>query len=194
MHNHPLIQKLSEFCTLPETLIPELLNSFKIIVIPKEKVLLREGFANRNVYFLHSGIIRRYYISQSGHQKTTAFITEHNFFTDLESFEKRKGSYTTFTTETECVVYSIDYYRLVALMEAHEEVREGFTKMKDYYCNFAAERREFLATAPVENRVKMMVEELPKVMEASRKKDIISYLRTNVQCYNFLLKNFLIGQ
>jgi len=193
MHSHPLIQRLNQFCSVPTELIPELLSSFKILELPKEKVFLREGFTNRNVYFLHTGIVRRYYISQLGHQKTIAFITENSFFTDLESFEKRKGSLSSFTTETDCIIYSIDYFRLMALMDGNKEIREGFAKMRDFFSGLAEDKKDFLASEPLENRVKMLIAELPQVIKSCRKKDIISYLRTNSQTYNFILKNLLLG-
>jgi len=189
MRNHSLIQKLNEFCNLSDEVIPQILDAFKVIELPKEKTVLREGFTNRHVYFLQSGIVRRYYISQVGHQKTTSFITSSSFFTDLDSFERRKGSATTFNTETACTIYSIDYFKLQGLMEANPSVREAFTRAKEYYSTLAVQTKDFLATEPVEKRVKMLVEELPVVMEFCRKRDIISYLRTNSQTYNFILKN-----
>lgn len=191
MRNHSLIQKLNEFCNLSDEIIPQVIDAFKVIQLPKEKTVLREGFTNRHVYFLESGIVRRYYISQVGHQKTTAFITSSSFFTDLDSFERRKGSATTFNTETDCIIYSIDYFKLLGLMDANPPLREAFTKAKEYYSGLAVQKKEFLATEPVEKRVKMMVDELPLVMESCRKRDIISYLRTNSQTYNFILKNLL---
>jgi|GEM_PF-1266376 len=191
MHNHSLIQKLNEFCNLSDEVIPQIMDAFKVIELPKEKTVLREGFTNRHVYFLQSGIVRRYYISEVGHQKTTGFITSSSFFTDLDSFERRKGSTTTFNTETDCTIYSIDYFKLQGLMEGNPSVREVFTKAKEYYSSIDVQKKHFLATEPVEKRVKMMVEELPLVMESCRKRDIISYLRTNSQTYNFILKNLL---
>lgn len=189
MHDHPIIHKLNEFCNIPEELVPRIVNSFKVTKLPREKTVLREGFSSRNVYFLHSGIVRRYYITQMGHQKTTAFITDNNFFTDLESFEVRKGSHTSFNTENDCTIYSIDYFAFHELIAVDPAIRAAFTKAKDYYLNLAVERKNFLATEPVENRVKWMLEELAPVIETCRKRDIISYLRTNSQTYNFILKN-----
>ncbi|WP_407427761.1 Crp/Fnr family transcriptional regulator [Arcticibacter sp.] len=191
MRSHSLIQKLNEFCALPDEIIPQIVDAFKVIELPKEKTVLREGFTNRNVYFLKTGIVRRYHISQVGHQKTTGFITDNTFFTDLDSFERRKGSSTTFNTESTCTIYSIDYFKLHGLMDAIPTVREAFIKMKDYYSNIAIETKHFLETAPVESRVKKLVEELPSVIESCRKRDIISFLRTNSQTYNFILKSLL---
>lgn len=191
MRNHPLIQKLSEFGNLSDEVIPQILDAFKLIELPKEKIILREGFTNRNIYFLQTGIIRRYYISQVGHQKTTSFITDNSFFTDLESFDRRKTSNATFNTETECVVYSIDYFKLKGLLDANPSLRELVTIVKEHYSTLYNQRKDFLATEPVEERVKMFVEELPMVIKSSRKRDIVSYLRTNSQTYNFVLKNLL---
>lgn len=191
MRNHPLIQKLSEFGNLSDEVIPQILDAFKLIELPKEKIILREGFTNRNIYFLQTGIIRRYYISQVGHQKTTSFITDNSFFTDLESFDRRKTSNATFNTETECIVYSIDYFKLKGLLDANPSLRELVTIVKEHYSTLYNQRKDFLATEPVEERVKMFVEELPMVIKSSRKRDIVSYLRTNSQTYNFVLKNLL---
>lgn len=191
MRNHPLIQKLSEFGNLSDEVIPQILDAFKLIELPKEKIILREGFTNRNIYFLQTGIIRRYYISQVGHQKTTSFITDNSFFTDLESFDRRKTSNATFNTETECIVYSIDYFKLKGLLDANPSLRELVTIVKEHYSTLYNQRKDFLATEPVEERVKMFVEELPMVIESCRKRDIVSYLRTNSQTYNFVLKNLL---
>lgn len=189
MHDHPIIQKLNEFCNIPENLAPQILDAFKVKKLQKEKTVVREGFTNRSVYFLHTGIIRRYHISQLGHQKTTAFVTSNNFFTDLKSFQTRKSSATSFNTETDCTIYSIDFFVLQALKSIDPTINEAFTKAQDYYVKLAEDQTHFLTTEPVESRVKMMAEELPTVIAASRKRDIISYLRTNSQTYNFILKN-----
>src|SRR5688500_13248568 len=137
MQSHPLIQTLNHFCPLPETLAPTLLEHFKILEFRREDVVLREGFTNRRLFFLESGIIRRHCISPPGQQKTTAFIKENNFFTDLESFQVKKGSKTTFTAESECKAYSIDFDKLTALMETHPEIKEAFTKIKEHYLTIA---------------------------------------------------------
>lgn len=191
MRNHPLIQKLSEFGNLSDEVIPQIMNAFKLLEFPKEKVVLREGFTNRNVYFLETGIVRRYYISQVGHQKTTSFIPSSSFFTDLESFDRRKASNATFNTETPCIIYSLDYFKLKTLLDENPSLRELVTIVKEHYSRRFIETKDFLATEPIEKRVKMLVEELPMVMDACRKRDIISYLRTNSQTYNFVLKNLL---
>lgn len=191
MRNHPLIQKLNEFGNLSDEVIPQIMDAFKLIELPKEKVVLREGFTNRNVYFLETGLVRRYYISEVGHQKTTSFIPNCTFFTDLESFDRRKTSNATFNTESPCIIYSLDYFKLKALLDANPSLRELVSKVKEHYSKLYIQTRDFLATEPIEKRVKMLVDELPMVMEACRKRDIVSYLRTNSQTYNFVLKNLL---
>lgn len=191
MRNHPLIQKLKEFGNLSDDVIPQILGAFKLIELSKEKTILREGFTNRNVYFLETGIVRRYYISQVGHQKTTSFITDNNFFTDLESFDRRKPSTATFNTETDCIIYKIDYFQLKGLLEANPSLGDLFSTVREHYSSLYIQRKDFLATEPVEERVKMLVEELPMVIGSCRKRDIVSYLRTNSQTYNFVLKNLL---
>ncbi|PRY48564.1 CRP-like cAMP-binding protein [Arcticibacter pallidicorallinus] len=191
MRNHPLIQKLSEFGNLSDEVIAQILDALKLIELPKEKVVLREGFTNRNIYFLETGIVRRYNISQVGHQKTTGFIPNCTFFTDLDSFERRKASNSTFNTETSCVIYSLDYFKLKALLDANSSLRELVTIVKEHYSRRYIQTKDFLATEPIEKRVKMLVDELPMVMDTCRKRDIVSYLRTNSQTYNFTLKNLL---
>lgn len=188
MQNNTLIKALDHFEVLTDTQKKEVLNSFKEHYYLKDKIILREGFANRLLYFIAKGVVREYQYSLSGTQKTLSFKGAGDFFTDLESFEKRKASLVNFSAESECVVYTIDYFCLQNLINTHKEIELAFTKCRAYYLEKKKNRNTFLFTEPLESRVLKTCEDYPDVIKYCKKRDIISYLRTNSQSYNFELK------
>ena len=189
MHNNPILKALGHFVQLTDIQKKEILTCFKEHYYLKDKIILREGFTNRHLYFVAKGIVREFQYSLSGAQKTLSFKSTGVFFTDLESFEKRKSSAVSFSAESESVVYTIDYFCLRNLIETHKEIEIGFAKCRAHYLAIKKARNTFLFTETVEGRVTKTYKDHPEIIKYCKKRDIISYLRTNSQIYNSILKS-----
>ncbi|EOR95802.1 cAMP-binding protein [Arcticibacter svalbardensis MN12-7] len=188
MHNNAILKALEHFVLLTDIQKKEIINCFREHFYIKDKIILREGFTNRLLYFISKGIIREYQYSLSGTQKTLSFKGTGEFFTDLDSFEKRKSSLVNFSAESECVVYTIDYFCLQNLIERHKEIEIAFFKCREYYVERKKTRNTFLFKESVENRVTRACKDYPEIIKHCKKRDIISYLRTNSQIYNKILR------
>ncbi|WP_069657988.1 Crp/Fnr family transcriptional regulator [Arcticibacter eurypsychrophilus] len=189
MHNNAILKALDHFVLLTDIQKKEILSCFKEHYYIKDKIILREGFTNRLLYFIAKGVVREYQYSLSGTQKTLSFKSSGDFFTDLESFEKRKSSFVSFSAESESVVYTIDYFLLKDLIETHKEIKMAFAKCRAHYLAIKKTRNTFLFTETVESRVIKTYEDYPEIIKHCKKRDIISYLRTNSQIYNNILRS-----
>jgi len=60
-------------------------DSYKLIKFPKGKILLAEGKICKQVYFIHSGHLRAYYI-RNGKELNVNFFFEGEYVTNLKSY------------------------------------------------------------------------------------------------------------
>lgn len=82
-----LINYFSRFTTLSEGERRALVESMIASSFPKGSVMLKEGQANRDTYFVLSGLVRQYRLID-GEEVTTAFYTEGEWIISLTGFSE----------------------------------------------------------------------------------------------------------
>ena len=74
----------------------------------KNEFIIEEGKICKKVYFIKSGVVRRFCI-ENGSQVTKWIYTDHQFITSLSSFFEQKPSFENFQACEETVLYSLSY-------------------------------------------------------------------------------------
>jgi signal-transduction protein with cAMP-binding, CBS, and nucleotidyltransferase domain len=83
-------------------------NHFVEEKFQKNEVIIQEGKICNKVYFIKSGVIRRFCM-EDGVEVTKWIYTDHQFVTSLSSFFEQSPSFEIFQACEETIVYSISY-------------------------------------------------------------------------------------
>lgn len=81
----------------------------------KEEIIVAKGKVCEKIYFIKSGVVRRFYI-EDDKEIVSWIYTENQFFTSLSSYFEQKPSFEIFTACSETIVYSLSYQEELKLL------------------------------------------------------------------------------
>lgn len=110
-----LLSAISEKTTISDDLKTAVEKAFERIKLPKGEILLSDGKHCKHLYFLESGTIRSYYMTD-GLEVTTWFYKEDSFFSSWFSFYSCQPGYETIEVLEESVAYRIHHDAYEALL------------------------------------------------------------------------------
>lgn len=82
----------------------------------KEEIIVSQGKVCENIYFIKSGVVRRFYI-EDDKEIVSWIYTENQFFTSLSSYFEQKSSFEIFTACEETTVYSLSFQNELKLLD-----------------------------------------------------------------------------
>jgi CRP-like cAMP-binding protein len=115
-----LLENIESKITLSATLKNTIDDYFKLEIVPKNKILLKENGYCKKLYFLEEGLARTYYFLKDK-EITSWFYREADFFTSWASFYTQEPSNEYIETSSECQIYSIEYFKYQELLEKHPQ-------------------------------------------------------------------------
>lgn len=86
MKKHLLLELLQSVHPFPEEEFPRLLELFRERRFAKNEMLFTAGEIVKETYFILNGLVRQYYISPEGNERTIYFAEEGKFCGELNSF------------------------------------------------------------------------------------------------------------
>lgn len=84
-------------------------TNISILKFNKKQIYIRENEIQNSIGFIHSGLIRSYFINENGKEINNAFFAENEFATDYLSFIKQKKTKYNFECLEDCILISIPY-------------------------------------------------------------------------------------
>lgn len=99
---------LSKEDVLSEQEIEIISSSFRVDYISKNQFFSEAGQRCKRVGFLNSGILCSYIYNTDGYEVVKHFLEPHQYFTDLESYEKNREARLNIMAVTDSVILSID--------------------------------------------------------------------------------------
>lgn len=158
----------------------KLINSFEKAaeqkVISKGQFLIKEGEVEKNLYFVISGAIRVFYLSEFEEQ-TVRFGYEGSFINSLASFIKETPSEFYIQAIRKTTVKYISKEKLQALVNEDRESLKQYIKLLETLVTQQIDREiDLLITSPVE-RLNRVLLRSPNLFQHIPLKYIASYLR-----------------
>lgn len=83
-----LVEKVSSFAVLSEMELDLIVSSFQIVNAKKGQTLIRQGSIVNRLYFINSGFVRSYYLSEDGQEFTTSLAESGQMMSAFEGFQK----------------------------------------------------------------------------------------------------------
>jgi len=156
--------------------IDKIISCFKLKAIKKNTILLSEGEICKELYFVHSGCIRTYYITKQGHEKTRYVAFDNSIATSISSFISQRQSFEFVDTLENSELLAIshkDFYQLVADIPQWEKFYRTLLEMAYLYQN---KKIENLVTLSAKQRYDKLMIETPIYIQRLSNKILASYL------------------
>ena len=142
----------------------------------KKDFLLRSGEIQKNMCYVCKGLVRRYYINESGNSITTGFIKENEYATDYPAFIRQKAT----KYFMECLEPSI----IIEL--SYSDIQEGYKKFSnnekygrlvaEYVLTVQTDRVESFLFENAEERYLNFIDQNPDIMNRISLTHLSSYL------------------
>jgi CRP-like cAMP-binding protein len=98
---------------------------------PKGKILVRQGEVAKDCYFVLKGLLRTFFITEEGEEKTVDFLAEEESFVVLGSYEDGQASPYSLECLEDCVLLIGDLNQEETLHNAHPELSQITRKVMD---------------------------------------------------------------
>jgi len=111
---------LRSFNILTETDIETGLNSFSLLTVKKNEVLIEAGKVCNWIAFVNSGVLRNYYISGDGEEVTYCITFPNKFITGYSSFISNEKTFENIHAITDAEILVIEKSRFSELTDSSE--------------------------------------------------------------------------
>jgi CRP-like cAMP-binding protein len=142
----------------------------------KEEILFEEGNRFSKIVFVSEGILRSFIRKENGDEIIKNFITENEFFTEIESFEKNLPCTFNVSAITKCKIFTISKENS---LELSNKIPGWEFSMRDEAIkamNSLIRKQEFLSVGEAPDKYKYFVHKYPKLAQQIPLKYIASYL------------------
>lgn len=156
--------------------LDKIVGCFKPKMVKRNTVLLAEGEVCNEFYYVAKGIVRTYYLTKQGQEKTRFLIFDAQIGTSLSSFIAQQPSEETVDTleDTELLVIShADFYQLVKDIPEWEFFYRRILEMAYMYQNNKIENR---ITLSAKQRYEKVLNETPFYIQRLSNKILASFL------------------
>lgn len=174
--NSPLIPYLKQFNFLTEEDIHHFIQLGEKRTYKKGEFFIREGDVCQEVTFILSGILRSFYISESGEETTYCITFPNNFMTAYTSYITAVPSLENIQAVTNVELIYFSKSSLMKLQEGNIRWME-FSKVIAEYQYLELERRIFnLQNTSALNRYEELMREKPEFIQHIPLQYLASYL------------------
>ena len=171
-----LITYLHGIMPISDHLQNHLAGIVKTKTLAKKEYLLQRGSVCRNIYFIKSGILRRFHLD-GDIEVTTCFMMKNDVVYNVADFCDQTPSNEFIQAIGRTEVLYISFDELQCIRTQFQEFNFIYVKIL-VHCHALAEERNHILRMPLtESRVKYMWEKHPVVMGYVPRKLLASYLR-----------------
>lgn len=153
-----------------------LVSAGEAVTLDGGRHVFRQGDRDTAVYRLQRGLLKAYYVSESGKETIKSFVQPGELIGSLSAaFRKETCSFSLVCLESSVLV-RIEFDELYAASQRDLQLARA---MLDHLLEFAMKKerreREFL-TESAEQRYRLLVRQAPELLGKVRQKDIARYL------------------
>lgn len=161
---------------LDELTLDKIASYVKFRKVKKSTFLVSQGEVCNHLYFIHSGCIRTYYLTQEGNEKTRHVAFENSIVTAFSSFVSQQPSFEFVDVLEDSELFSIshkDFYQLAVDIPEWEKFYTRFLEMAYIEQNKKIEAR---VTLTAKQRYERLSIEQPVFLQRLSNKILASYL------------------
>ena len=150
----------------------------------KNEIILNAGEICKKIYFVKSGLLRTFHLSQNGTEFTRLFASEFQFCTILLSFSGQIASAATIQALENTEVLSVTKSKFQEIISHSEKAKNAYTKILEDFQNFQISRIEYLTTLSPQEKVEQFLAENVDLEKRVSSKIIATYLQITPETYS----------
>lgn len=160
----------------------------KSITLSRGDMLLRAGEVERAIYYIVSGAIHAFYVSDKA-EHSIRFGYKNSLITSIPSFYDQRPSevYLQAIRKTEVIAITRDSF--MRLKDQDERLRQLYARSLELLAGQQMEREIDLLTASPSERVQRVLDRSPAVFQEIPSKYIASYLRMTPETLSRILNS-----
>jgi CRP-like cAMP-binding protein len=161
------------------------------VSLRKGEFLQRIGTVAQNVHWLHSGVARTGFITETGNEVTLQFLTDGQpaaAHDDLLRAREEKPALNFVVAETAVHGYRLDWLELSKLADSSHVLRDYYLKVSERGI-IEQGRRLYLNASPAQGRLNAFRRQYPGLEQRISQKVVASFLGITPQYMSQLLRN-----
>jgi CRP/FNR family transcriptional regulator, anaerobic regulatory protein len=163
------------FAPVPDEEFEQYAAMFRPVNVKRLDHLFREGDNVKSLYFLHTGVLRGYYL-KDGAEHTCNFFFSPYMMTDVHSVRENTGTLMNVQALKDAECYEVDFMELEQLAFKNPNLLRVFFKMYEFLFQLSIKRQiSFVYDSPKERYMKLF-KERPNVIAEIPQHYIASYL------------------
>lgn len=170
-----LIGFLNSLYPLSEGLQQYLFENLQYALIEKKKYLLRKGRVCHNIYFIHSGLVRCFYIRHD-REVSSWFMKEGDVITSVDSFFNQSVSEESIQALEDTVVYSLSHDELQHIYTSFPEFNFAARLLTEKYYKLSEQRLYSLRMQRAPEKYAFLMQHFPQLIQRVPSKYLASYL------------------
>lgn len=176
------LQTIKKICPkISEEALDLLGSKISIIRLPAKKVFIHAHLLQKNVGYIHSGLLRAFYVNQKGQDITINFLDENKLVVHLDALSHNKPSKFSFQALEPTIILNIPKEHIDFCAEKHPLLEKYLHVMiEQVYCRMF-NRLEALLIENSEDRYLNFVEESPVLFTRIPISHLCTYLGINRQ-------------
>ncbi len=156
--------------------LDKIFSHFILKTVKKNNVLLAEGETCKEFYFLMKGIVRTYYLTKQGQEKTRYILFDYSIGTSLASFISHQPSKEIVDTLEDCTLLCISHHNFYHLVEEIPEWKTFYLKIMEMAYIYQNKKIENRVTLSAKQRFDKVMTETPFYFQRLSNKVLASYL------------------
>ncbi|WP_212005167.1 Crp/Fnr family transcriptional regulator [Chitinophaga sp. HK235] len=171
-----LVDYIKSRITVSEQELEVILSYFKPVKLKKNELLLTHGQTSQRTFFVGTGCLRIFFITEEGQDATRYFAFEGQFATALVSFITSEPSEEFMQAVEDSEVFYIthkDFYHLLEVIPQWEKFYRSYLEIA--YVTNTRRLMSFL-TLDAKEKYRLLLEENPNIVRRLSNKMVASYL------------------
>ncbi|MFT3912221.1 MAG: Crp/Fnr family transcriptional regulator [Ferruginibacter sp.] len=168
--------KLNTLIQFDKKQLERILVHFKPRKVKRNTYLLNEGEVCKELYYVHSGCIRTFFIDTDGVEKTNAVLIDHNCGTAWTSFISQRSSIEFIETTERCELSVISYREFFRLVNEDILWKDFYLKSVEFAYLNQSRKVEALMTLDAKRRYQKLLKGNPAIIQKLSNKTLASFL------------------
>ncbi|WP_264553318.1 Crp/Fnr family transcriptional regulator [Flavobacterium sp. N2038] len=169
-----LIDVINGFQKLDSETEAAIQRFFIVEKFEKNELIIEEGKICKKVYFVKSGVIRRFCF-ENEEEVTKWIYTDNQFVTSMSSFFEQRPSFEIFQACEETVVYSLSYNDEQLLLEYPLFLKFHLKQLR-HYLSKINEFHHLFRVMTAEKKYLFLLESFPQIIQKAKLKHIASLI------------------
>lgn len=176
MQNLQILHNISKHVSLNEDEEKFFLSQLSIRTFARKELILRQGKICNKIFFVESGCLRAYHLSEEGRESTIMFAITDWWITDMNSFIHQAEAILNIETLDQCKLIEL---RHAALEDLYDKIPKFERFFRVLFQN-AYVREQLRAldniTYTTHERYQKFINKYPQIVQKISQKQIASYL------------------